>query len=135
MLSEKKFNALKKKKEDLRSELLMLESDINIEEVQRESNRLKNLKNNFCLTLDHIKLLQEMEFVAFPNGGDIVCLGVEGKRPFGNSRIGKDIARILGWELNEDGNLSPLQQKIADKLFSELPLAINQIIRTPIKEK
>ena len=88
---------------------------------------LKDIRENFVLKTEHIKLLQRMQFegIFF---GDIVSIGVQGKRPFGNSNTYKDIAEILEWQLPND-NLSDEQQKKAERLMNELPIAINTLFR------
>lgn len=68
-----------------------------------------------------------MEFETL-DWGDLACIGVNGKRPFGNSYVGRDIANILGWKLDEDEELTDAQQKKADRLMEELPLALNLLI-------
>ena len=60
--------------------------------------------------------------------GDLVSIGVEGKRPFGNSSVYWDMARILGWKM-EDDDPSEKQCERLERLMKELPLAVNSIIR------
>jgi hypothetical protein len=82
---------------------------------------------------DYIKLLKRMEFKRYEDGGDYVYMGVEGKRPFGNSNIHHDIAEILGWELPNDdlsyeqhGQLNECK-KYLDRLPDFLNFLINQL--------
>jgi hypothetical protein len=76
---------------------------------------------------EHLKLLNRMEFEGIWLG-DTVSIGVDGKRPFGNSNMYGDIAEILDWKLpNED--LSDEQREEADKLLQELPAVINAIFK------
>ena len=96
-----------------------------LEDYERYHNRLVA---NFKLREDHLKLLRNMVFVGmYP--GDSVSIGVDGKRPFGNSWPYSDVAEILGWELPND-DLSDDQQIAAAILMDELPLALNEIICT-----
>lgn len=74
----------------------------------------------------HIKLLREMEF-EYLNLGDLVSIGVDGKRPFGNSDWRMDMAEILGWPLT-DGELTDGQRATADQIMLELAQAVNTII-------
>lgn len=77
---------------------------------------------------DHIKLLKQMYFEEFKNGGDLVFIGCEGKRPFGSRNIYMDVAEILEWKLPND-DLSDGQRKQADQLLKELPFVINNIFK------
>lgn len=79
-----------------------------------EQQKEKKLKEEFKLTVEHIKLLQNMEFKGLWCG-DIVSIGVDGKRPFGNSSIYTDIASILEWKLPND-YLSDKQYAKAKKI-------------------
>jgi hypothetical protein len=89
---------------------------------QREhADRVKNFK----LSNDHIKLLKNMEFEYYPDGGHYVFIGVEGKRPFGNSNIFGDVADILG--LSYEYDLSEEQETFINNIIEELPIAINHI--------
>src|SRR4051794_23099129 len=67
-----------------------------IEEVI-EGKKLLELERTLKVTDEHRKLLAAMEFERYKEGGDYVFIGVNGKRPFGNSSIFTDIARILSW--------------------------------------
>jgi len=89
-------------------------------------NYLGDIKKNFILKPSHIKLLKRMEFEGIFYG-DLVSIGVGGKRPFGNSNTYGDIAEILGWEKPND-DLGNEQQIEAERLMHELPLAVNEII-------
>lgn len=72
-----------------------------------------------------ILLLKRMEFKGIFYG-DIVSIGVEGKRPFGNSNWNRDIAETLGWEY-EDG-LSDKQSLLVSALWEDIPEFINNLI-------
>lgn len=97
-----------------------------IEEVLEEK-RLQSLEKDLVVNEDHKKLLREMYFEYYPKGSDYVFIGVNGKRPFGNSNVDNDVARILKWKLPND-DLSDKQRKKAWKLLEELPYALNKII-------
>lgn len=79
-------------------------------------------------TEDHKKLIKELNFVEYKNGGDYVYIGVDGKRPFGNSDIMQDVAEILKWKLPND-DLSEKQYEKAKQLLKELPYALNNLIK------
>lgn len=72
-----------------------------------------------------ILLLKRMEFKGIFYG-DVVSIGVSGKRPFGNSAHSRDIAETLGWEY-EDG-LSDKQDLLVSALWEDLPDFINNLI-------
>jgi len=92
-----------------------------------KDNYLGDIKKNFMLKSSHIKLLKRMEFEGIFYG-DLVSIGVDGKRPFGNSHTYGDIAEILGWKKPND-DLSDEQQIEAERLMHELPLAVNEVIK------
>lgn len=79
-------------------------------------------------TDEHKKLIKELEFVSYKDGGDYVFIGVDGKRPFGNSDILRDVAEILKWKLPND-DLSDKQYEKAQQLLKELPYALNNILK------
>ena len=85
------------------------------------------------VTDEHKKLLSNMDFKGMWYG-DTVSIGADGKRPFGNSSVYSDVARILGWELPND-DLSNEQVKRAEELLDELPYALNKIIQSTPKLK
>ena len=92
----------------------------------------KKLKKEFTLKKEHLKLLARMEFKNYEYS-DHVFLGVEGKKPFGNSNIEADIAGILELEINEDGEFDDETEKEVDKLLAELPLAVHHLIQTALE--
>jgi hypothetical protein len=77
---------------------------------------------------DYIKLLKRMEFVRYKEGNDHVYIGVDGKRPFGNSSIELDVADILGWKLPND-DLSYEQYDECKKYLNKLPDFLNFLIK------
>lgn len=99
----------------------------NIEGLKRMLKKRKDaeLKANFSLKKEHVLLLKSMDFRSFEKGGDYVFLGVDGKRPFGNSGIESDVAEICGLDIDEDSEL-------IDQLLYELPFAINHIFTLDI---
>ena len=73
----------------------------------------KELVQNFKLSHDHIKLLKKMVFTYYENGGDYISIGVQGKRPFGNSDVIGDIIRIIGEPIIDDEYITDAQQEKA----------------------
>ena len=76
----------------------------------------------FEVTEDHLKLIKSINFDI--TRGQIIQ---DSKRPFGNSDMHEDAAKILGLTLFEDSygefHLSKDQKLFIDKLLSELPKA------------
>ena len=91
-------------------------------------NRMLKLRNetalreNFSLKKEHIALLKRLDFKHFDNGGDYVFIGVEGKRPFGNSDVVGDAAEICGLDPDKDN-------EEVHQLLYELPFALNHILQ------
>lgn len=113
-----------KEKQKRNDQLEFIESQIS--SIDYGINHHKKAKlRKVKTTSEHIKLLQAMEFLGSWNG--VVSLYAEGKRPFGNSDILKDVARILDWKLPND-ELSDEQVDRANMLLDELPYALNNII-------
>ena len=123
----KKADDLYSKADALRMEANRIAGLANEIKLKKELIQEELLRKNFRLKPDHIKLLKRMEFETL-DWGDLACIGVNGKRPFGNSYVGRDIANILGWKLDEDEELTDAQQKKDDRLMEELPLALNLLI-------
>ena len=109
-----KFIEAQRKKEFLQENLSALER-------KAEERRLRKMKDEFVLKNEHILLLQKMEFQHI-YAGDVVFIGVEGKRPFGNSDVRKDVARICKLDVDIDA------EKI-ESLIEELPIAANYVFR------
>ena len=105
------------------------------EEIKKERKRRK-IEKEFKLQKEHLLLLSRMNFKNFENGGDLVCLGVEGKRPFGNSNIDRDISEILDLKNkeNEYGDYLGDDSERVYKLIEELPIAINYIMDRVLKK-
>ena len=80
----------------------------------------------FEITEDHLKLLKNM-FVNWWNC-EFGAPAIDCKRPYGNGDVERDIARILGWKIEEDEDgdveLSNDQLKIANKLHEETKTAL-----------
>jgi len=87
---------------------------------------IEEIKNEFP---DYIKLLKGLHFLHYEDGGDYVYMGVEGKRPFGNSHVAKDIAEILEWKLLKN-DLNHEQQENCKKYLKKLPSFLNFLIRS-----
>ena len=84
---------------------------------------------NFNLSSDHLKLIAKMRFDGMWYG-DIVSIGVSGKRPFGTSScLISEVAEICGWEYDIDYDPSAELQQRVSRILDELPLAIACVIR------
>jgi len=108
------FTEMQRKREFLQQNLSALER-------KAEERRLKKVRDSFTLKPEHVLLLQKMEFQHI-YAGDVVFIGVEGKRPFGNSDVRKDVARICKLDVDIDA------EKI-ESLIEELPIAANYVFR------
>ncbi len=86
---------------------------------------LEEIKNKYP---DYIKLLKRLQFKLYEKGSDYVYMGVDGKRPFGNSSINRDIAEILDWELPND-DLSFKQHEKCKDYLNKLPDFLNFLIK------
>lgn len=96
-------------------------------QYDQKNNRARFIRDNYKLKPEHKKLLKEMEFSGIWYG-DIVSIGADGKRPFGNSDMFDDVARILEWKLPNE-YMSDEQREQAEILIDELPYALNEIIK------
>lgn len=80
----------------------------------------------FTLAQDHITLLQRA------NWGWWDCEtgapAMDCKRPYGNSYVPGDIAELLGWSRDKDGELSEAQEDIAYRIHAELQTALEVIL-------
>ena len=127
MIMKQTLQQLKQERMGLERQLQEVSCEIRRMEERKKREGQERLVRNFRLKQDHIKLLKRMEFRYFGTG-DLVSIGVEGKRPFGNSSVYWDMARILGWKM-EDDDPSEKQCERLERLMKELPLAVNSIIR------
>ena len=126
---EKKTDALEKDRDKAIRRLCEIKEALDEDKIARTVR-------NFKLSSDHIKLLKRMEFQYY-DGTDLVVIGVDGKRPFGNSDATQDVCEILGWEYPDEDELSPSEyDKKSDavyrkawKLIEELPLALHEILK------
>lgn len=82
------------------------------------------------ITPEHLKLLERLQWEF--DDREFGAPGVDCKRPYGNSDVEFDIARILGWEFFEDEygetHLSKEHYNKAVKIHGELLEVIKQII-------
>tara|TARA_R110000868_G_C10972986_1_gene771103 strand:+ start:7287 stop:7697 length:411 start_codon:yes stop_codon:yes gene_type:complete len=128
---EKHLTALRMEKDTLQKRIYKGEEMLRDQEISKEKAIETKVKEDFAkngVSEDCIKLLKEMEFRGLWCG-DTVSIGVDGKRPFGNSSATQDVGEILGWEGIEEYGLSGQQEKKAWELMRQLPMAVNQIIK------
>ena len=111
--------------QELKYSIEFLDSNINGLKRMLKKRKDAELSANFILKNEHILLLRSMDFKSFENGGDYVFLGVEGKRPFGNSGVESDVAEICGLDTEKD-------EGIIQQLLYELPFAVNYIMKLDI---
>lgn len=128
---KKEYQEIEKKLRDdfekRQKQLEFVVSQINSIEYGLKSHKRKDL-NKVKPTKEHKLLIRNMTFQEYENGGDYVFIGVNGKRPFGNSNVYRDIAEILGWKL-PNSDLSDAQEAKAARLLEELPYALNNLLQ------
>lgn len=95
-----------------------------LRQQQFRKERQDHLRKTVAILPEHLALLKAMEFERYDDGGDLVFIGVDGKRPFGNSDIYGDVAEILRWDDDEPFD----QVEAANQLFDELPVVLNSIL-------
>ncbi len=90
------------------------------------------MTKTFVLTADHITLLraanvgwEDCEFGA---------PAIDCKRPYGNSYVEGDIAKLLGWSWVEEDGLTKQQERDAAKIHAETELALQIILTTGTME-
>lgn len=128
---EKHLAALRRERDTLEERIYKGEKMLRNQKEEEEKAIETKVKEDFVkngVSEDCIKLLKEMEFRGLWRG-DAVSIGVDGKRPFGNSFPEKDVAEILGWKETEEDGLLEQQGEKAWELMKQLPIAINQIIK------
>lgn len=82
----------------------------------------------FTLTADHIKLLRHM-YVGWQDC-ETGAPEIDPKRPYGNSDVAGDVAEILGWKRDADGDLCDADVAKARKLHGETSYALKIILVT-----
>lgn len=130
MKEEKLLQELIDKKNELEKRIQKGREIIENKKKLERQNLISEAKSKIDKELWNIwllKLLKEMEFEGIFYG-DLVSIGVEGKRPFGNSDSSGDIARILGWECEDD--LSDNQYCLIQAIWKDLPDFINNLIKS-----
>lgn len=74
------------------------------------------------VTNDHLKLLQN--FCIDWNNIEFGAPSIDPKRPYGNSNVYYDICNILGWEYNEEEDLSDELYAKCNKIHSEMEFVL-----------
>ena len=80
----------------------------------------------FNLTNDHIKLIQRM-YVEWSHD-EYGAPSIDPKRPYGNSDVEYDIAEILGYEENEDGEYEEEILEYCQEIHKETQYALQVIL-------
>lgn len=83
----------------------------------------------FILKEEHLTLLSA-GFFEFDGSCEFGSVGLDCKRPFGNSDVIGDMAKILGYKQNEDGKVPEKQEDEMIRLYQELGTAMNVIFST-----
>lgn len=80
----------------------------------------------FTLTQDHIKLLRS-SYVRWDDSY-FGAPSIDSKRPYGNSDVPSDIARILNWDYDEETGLSSELEKKARAIHEEMEHALQVVL-------
>lgn len=85
----------------------------------------------FTLTEAHIKLLRSMYVESHPDPNGSPCINQ--KRPYGNSDVEADIARILEWSMVETRSgedITVEQAEAAGRIHSEMSTVLQIVLAT-----
>jgi hypothetical protein len=80
------------------------------------------------VTENHLKLLRNMNVEW--NDMEYGAPSVNPKRPYGNAYVPRDIANILGWRSDKDGDLTPEQEDLAWEIHQELQVVLQACLST-----
>lgn len=83
----------------------------------------------FELTEDLIKLLRRSYVSRGLSDVEYGASEINGKRPYGNSDVERDIAEILGWEVDDAGPTDE-QEKKAREIHEQTPTALQIVLAT-----
>jgi hypothetical protein len=113
----------------LRERLRQIQDHTESKERALQRTWINDVNASFVLTEDHVKLLRRMRFQIYEDT-DLVSVGADGKRPFGNGDWVEDIYEILDWkpEYDADGFTAATVER-AQRIMAQLPLALNQIVK------
>lgn len=84
--------------------------------------------NQFELTQDHIALLTSGRIYVGWQDCETGAPEIDPKRPYGNSYVPGDVAEILGWPVDEDGELSEEDEERALALHRETDTALQVVL-------
>jgi UPF0288 family protein (methanogenesis marker protein 3) len=97
-----------------------------------EKNMIKNMKKQFELREEHLKLLRNM-FVRWDNC-EFGAPAIDCKKPYGNSDVYEDIAKILGIKGFEDSegdiSFSKEQVDLMNILHKESKVVLQIVLKT-----
>jgi len=82
----------------------------------------------FTVTRDHLTLLRN--FYVGWNDCETGAPEIDPKRPYGNGYVPGDVAEILGWERNEDGELTDDQESDAYQIHGETQTVLQIVLST-----
>lgn len=118
------------KEQELLNQLIQERNIIEAMKLKEKQQKIENARvkiDNNIWDEWLLKLAKRMVFKDISHG-DLVSIGVCGKRPFGNSSINEDIAEILGWDYEDE--LSEEQYLLIEKIWEDLPVFLNKLIST-----
>jgi hypothetical protein len=81
----------------------------------------------FRLTPELITLLRKSNVSGYLSDCEYGAAEIDGKRPYGNSNVARDIAEILGWDWDEDGDNDEAYDR-ARALHKQTPQALQVVL-------
>jgi hypothetical protein len=101
-----------------------------VTDVRLWAHNVPRMELEFALTEDHLALLRRSYVMDHVSEVEYGAAWIDPKRPYGNSSVELDIAEILGWPFDEDGDLTGAQRDRARKLQDETPTALQIVLCT-----
>lgn len=123
------LSSLRREKENIENRIAKGSKILQQEEYALQQEERANVRNSIEPEIWQnwlLVLLKNMQFEGIWYG-DLVSIGVEGKRPFGSSSGDYDIPRILSW--NEDEMSEKKIQSLINALLDDLPNFLNDLIK------
>lgn len=88
---------------------------------------------DFQMTENHLKLLRRSYVRRRLSDVEFGAAEINGKRPYGNSDVLRDVAEIIGIPLTEDGEfVTRADEDRCAQLHSETPLALQEFLRNAV---
>lgn len=89
-------------------------------------------EDTFTLTEQHITLLRASCVLAGLSGYEHGAAAIDPKRPYGNSDVIRDVARLIGVELVDDEYLRKADRERCSLLHEQTPTALQIVLVTGV---